>query len=265
MRGFKFSVVAVALVWALSAAPAQAITFGHLDGNVHPYAGALVAAYHLDRPGVKDVLCSGTLIAPRVFLTAAHCTDFLPSRGVGRHDVWVTFDASFTQSSSLIRGTYHQHPDYGYSGHGGFSDPHDLSVIVLDRAVTWIAPARLPKRSLLNGLERTQRYTAVGYGTVRAIKQTGPNAFSWDPKRRAVDQSFRSLTKSWLNLSENPSTGSGGTCYGDSGGPHFLQGTNMVVAITVTGDAACRATDVDYRLDTASAQSFLGRWVTLPS
>jgi hypothetical protein len=59
-----------------------------------------------------------------------------------------------------------------------------------------------------------------------------------------------------------------GTCYGDSGGPHFVGAgaseTNMVVSVTVTGDAWCRATDKTYRLDTASARDFLGDFVVLP-
>ncbi len=66
----------------------------------------------------------------------------------------------------------------------------------------------------------------------------------------------------------NLSTGNGGTCYGDSGGPHFIhlngQETDMVAAITVTGDAPCKATDVTYRMDTDSARSFLADYVTLP-
>ena len=35
-------------------------------------------------------------------------------------------------------------------------------------------------------------------------------------------QEALSLNKAWLELSMNPSTGNGGTCFGDSGGPHFL-------------------------------------------
>lgn len=61
----------------------------------------------------------------------------------------------------------------------------------------------------------------------------------------------------------NPSTGDGGACYGDSGGPHFGN-TSVIAAITVTGDAWCRATDVDYRMDTESARSYLSQFVTLP-
>jgi hypothetical protein len=38
----------------------------------------------------------------------------------------------------------------------------------------------------------------------------------------------------------------------------------MVVSVTVTGDAWCRATDKTYRLDTASARDFLGDFVVLP-
>ena len=62
----------------------------------------------------------------------------------------------------------------------------------------------------------------------------------------------------------NPSTGSGGTCFGDSGGPHFLGSSRLVVSITVTGDRFCRATDVTYRTDTASARDFLDDFVDLP-
>ena len=50
------------------------------------------------------------------------------------------------------------------------------------------------------------------------------------------------------------------------GRPHFLGGvtSNLLVSITVTGDAMCRATDKTYRLDTASARAFLDDFVTLP-
>ena len=74
------------------------------------------------------------------------------------------------------------------------------------------------------------------------------------------------MTTSWLTLSMQPSTGDGGTCYGDSGGPHFLGGaqSDVIASITVTGDAMCRATDRTYRLDTTSARDFLGHYVALP-
>ena len=64
-----------------------------------------------------------------------------------------------------------------------------------------------------------------------------------------------SLENAWLNLSMNQARGNGGTCYGDSGGPHFLG--NLLVAITAVGDTQCKATDSAYRIDTPTAHNFL--------
>ena len=75
---------------------------------------------------------------------------------------------------------------------------------------------------------------------------------------------LNSTNPAWLRISMNPATGNGGTCYGDSGGPNFLGTSNTVAATTITGDAICRSTNVDYRLDTASARSFLSPYVALP-
>lgn len=123
------------------AGSAVAITFGQLDGNRHPNVGALVFE---DENGERGILCSGTLIEPDVFLTASHCTAFLESIGVAPDDVWVTFDPTFDDASPLLPGTYHTHPDFSFSGPGGFSDPHDVAVVVLDAPASGITPARLP-------------------------------------------------------------------------------------------------------------------------
>jgi secreted trypsin-like serine protease len=85
-------------------------------------------------------------------------------------------------------------------------------------------------------------------------------------ERRFGLQTANALRPAWLQLSMNEATGDAGTCFGDSGGPHFFGGatSNLLVSITVTGDAMCRATDKTYRLDTASARAFLDDFVTLP-
>jgi hypothetical protein len=80
--------------------------------------------------------------------------------------------------------------------------------------------------------------------------------------------SVNSLTPAWIRASMNASHGDGGTCYGDSGGPNFLGAgpteTDVIAGTTIGGDTPCGATNVDYRLDTAPARAFLGRYVTLP-
>jgi secreted trypsin-like serine protease len=253
----------------LAAAGPQAafgIVYGKFDGNRHPNVGAFV----IQQEGEFEPICSGTLIAADVFLTASHCTAALESLGVPADQVWVTFDPVFDQDSELIPGTAVTHPEFGFSGPGGFSDPHDIAVIVLDRPVG-IAPARLPEQGLLDRLKAThvlddRTFTAVGYGTVRETRKGGPAAILENTERRFALQSALSLQKAWLTLSMNQATGDGGTCYGDSGGPHFLGGetSNLIVSITVTGDAVCKATDKTYRLDTPSAREFLDDFVTLP-
>jgi secreted trypsin-like serine protease len=267
-RSLLIVLLAVAAL-LLPAATANAITFGQPDGNRHPNVGALVADWDEESPG-PDVFCSGTLIAPTVFLTAAHCIASLEARGIT--EVWVTFAADYDEDAAspggLIAGTPVAHPEFGA---GGVSDTHDIAVVLLDEAPAGITPAQLPTAGLLDELQashqlRSQTFTAVGYGTVREDKTGGPHAFFFDAIRRYALQSALNLEKAWLLLSMNPSTGSGGTCYGDSGGPHFLGGveSNLIVSITITGDAMCRATDKTYRLDTAAARDFLDDFVTLP-
>lgn len=245
------------------AGSAQAIVYGQPDGNRHPYVGALVAEWQ--EPGQPDLFCSGTLISPTVFLTASHCTAALADIGIEPDEVWVTFDPTFDEDSPLLSGTYHTHPEFGFSGPGGQSDPHDIAVVVLDAPVTGVTPARLPTLNLLDTLDlRRQRFTAVGYGAVRETRKGGPQNILPNSERRFAMQGFLSLTKSWLRLAMNEATRNGGTCYGDSGGPHFLGDSNLIVSITVLGDAVCKATDVTYRVDTASARAFLDDFVTLP-
>jgi secreted trypsin-like serine protease len=259
--------MAVMLSFTMIAAPADAIVGGSIDGNEHPNVGALLG---LD-PDTGDyfLFCSGTLISPTVFLTASHCTLALAS--IQESDrAWVTFDPAFDADTvTALPGTMHSNPAYGHD----FAHLGDVAVVVLDAPVAGITPASLPTENLLDSLNatrelRTTRFTAVGYGTSRTGPTGGPHAIFFDGQRRFANQSFSALNENWLRLSMNVSTGSGGTCFGDSGGPHFVgegaNETDVVAAVTVTGDSVCRATDVDYRVDTPSARVFLGQFVALP-
>jgi secreted trypsin-like serine protease len=244
------------LVLLVFAPGAGAITFGVPDGTRHPEVGALLAPQAFS-DGTFEV-CTGTLIAPRVFLTAAHC-----DQGLSR--VSVTFDSSYVfPTGTTLQGTWHADPAFDQAQ----SDPHDIAVVVLDKAVRGIAPARLPKAGSLAGLAGDQQFTSVGYGAQSVTNDPGGHTFHFADVRFVSTGTLNALTPAWLRISQNPATGNGGTCFGDSGGPNFLGAgaseTNIVAGTTITGDAVCRSTNVDYRLDTPSARAFLAGFVTLP-
>jgi V8-like Glu-specific endopeptidase len=246
MRHIIVAVAALAAALAV-AAPASAITYGAPDGNGHPNVGGLVAP-----EAYSDgtwLYCSGTLISPTVFLTAAHCADV-------SDQVRVSFDTAYQDGDKTYSGTFHGDPAYNQSQ----SDPHDIAVVKLDKAVN-LTPAKLPAAGSLSKLSSSQRFTSVGYGAY--ARQPG-NHFLYDDVRQVATGTLNTTTASWLRISMNPSHDDGGTCYGDSGGPNFLGSTDIVAATTITGDTACRSTNVDYRLDTPSARAFLEQYVTLP-
>jgi V8-like Glu-specific endopeptidase len=255
MRRVTTAGVALLAVLAL-ATGAAAITNGGPDGNGHPEVGALLAPQAYS-DGTWET-CTGTLISPTVFLTAAHC-----DQGVSR--VAVTFDSVYdAKTGNTYWGTWHADPAYNQAQ----SDPHDIAVVVFDKAVKGIAPARLPKLGSLNNLRVGDGITAVGYGAQSVTMGAGGATFHYADIRYVATGSVNAMNSAWIRASMNPSTGDGGTCYGDSGGPNFLGAgateTNIIAGTTITGDFVCRATNVDYRLDTFSAQSFLAHYVTLP-
>jgi hypothetical protein len=241
----------LALAALLPAAPAAAITNGVADGGGHPNVGGLVSPTQYSDG--TWLYCSGTLISPTVFLTAAHC-------GGDGERAGVTFDPAYEADDKVYYGTFQADPLYP----GPSSDSHDIAVVVLDRAVKNIQPARLPTAGSLSGLSSTQQFTSVGYGAYEVTNEPGGHRYLYDDVRMVATGTLNATNKTWLRISMNPSTGNGGTCYGDSGGPNFLGTTDIVAATTITGDMVCRSTNVDYRLDTESARAFLGQYVTLP-
>ena len=250
MRRNLVVIIALAAL-LLVVAPAHAITYGQLDGSNHPNVGGLVAA-----KAYSDgtwLYCSGTLISPTVFLTAAHCDE-------GTSRVTVTFDSAYQAGDQTYSGTWHADPRYAQNQ----SDPHDIAVVVFDKPIKGITPAQLPAAGSLSNLSGSQQFTSVGYGAYEVTNEPGGHQYLYNDVRMVATGTLNSINPAWLRISMNPATGNGGTCYGDSGGPNFLGTTNIVAATTITGDAICRSTNVTYRLDTSSARAFLGQFVTLP-
>ncbi len=262
----SFTLVLLVLMALFAPQAAHAISYGVPDDG-HPNVGSFVVRVTNPDGGATELfqLCTGTLIAPDVVVSASHCFSGLPDFV---EEITFTLDPVIDANKDglvdptvkRLSGTPVVHPLFDS---GGANNPYDIAVFLLDKPVTGVTPATLPTAGLLDQrVVQGQTFVAVGYGTVRETNRTGQQAFQVGWRRMKASQHVNSVTKAWVTFSMNLATSNGGTCYGDSGGPHFLG--DVVVAVTVTGDSVCKATDKDYRLDTTYARDFLRQFVTLP-
>jgi hypothetical protein len=239
--------------------PAGAVTDGELDGERHPYVGLMVAQ---DKKGNPLWRCSGTLLSSRLFLTAGHCTE----APAARVEIWFQSDVESGipgngyPNKGQVSGKPFTHPAY---------DPNafflrDLGVVVLDKAMTMSSYGKLPKLNELDALKPSSSttFTSVGYGLQKAF----PDAASWKDQAQRVRmlatphllQINTGFTGDFsLLLSNNASTG--GTCFGDSGGPNFVGKSNVVGAVTSYAiNGSCAGTGGVFRVD----RSWSLDWVT---
>jgi secreted trypsin-like serine protease len=252
-------VIGTLLILTVVAAPVAAITWGQLDTE-HTNVGAMV----VDWPGYGPYqVCTGTLVHPRVVLTAGHCTEGW--EGTGVETFWVNFDQdALNEATLLVVEEVITHPDYWW---GPTSNPRDVGALVLAEPVTDdIAPANLPYEGFLDDLRKEgelnqgktkAKFTLVGYG---GTLDWPPPKVEYEDVRQFSVSEYRALLKAWLRMSQNQATGDGGTCYGDSGGPAFWtepDGTEILVGITSWGDASCVASAFNYRVDIPDTLDFI--------
>ena len=252
----------------LTVSPAAAITDGAPDGSGHPYVGLMVAQ---DANGNPLWRCSGTLMSPTLFLTAGHCTE-APAAHV---EIWFAADVDAGRPGNgypfngQVGGTPYTHPQYNPNAFFLY----DLGLVVLDEPMVMSQYGKLPKLDSLDKLARQrgqqdQTFTAVGYG----LQKSFPDAAAWK------DQAFRVRMVATphliqintgftgdgsLLLSNNANTG--GTCFGDSGGPNFVGSSNVVGGVTSFGiNGNCAGTGGVYRVDRADDLNWLATFGLVP-
>lgn len=236
----------------------RAIIGGTTAGDAYRAVGGLV--YDLTNDALasgSEVYCSGVLVAPNAFLTAAHCVYGLEGGGPLR----ITFAADVTAPASSIATTaVIVDPRYALTKGRSF----DLAIVKVAPASTaGIAPVPMAAVNELDALAssgalRAASFVNVGYGA--NATRTGRPTFSYADLKLVSRSPFKSLNQRELGLQMNiNATGQGGDCYGDSGGPKLLEknGVLTVYAIVSWGDMACRSTSWNWRIDTPDAQAFI--------
>ena len=265
MSIMKKLVGAVGALALLSFTSAVAITDGELDGDGHPAVGILI----FDIGGGPAWRCSGTLISPTVMLTAGHCTF-----GAEGGRVW--FDA--TEDEIFAKG-------YPFGGQGAIEfsaiETHplyptapffvnDAGIVILSEPVYLDDPndyGVLPEVDELDQLKtkrgkQNQMFTAVGYG----LQQINPVFVQAERSRMVayphlIQINTPGFTGGFsLLLSNNANTG--GTCFGDSGGPNFIGTSNVIGGVTSFGiNGNCAGTGGVFRVDRQNVLDFINTWL----
>jgi Trypsin len=296
MKKLVAAVVVVLGLFGL-AMPSGAITYGELDDGEHPYVGFMIF-FVPSEPGWFS--CSGTLLDADTFLTAAHCTfdigiDGLDAGPSGGTDVWVTVapadvlagwparadypteealyaarSAWLDANSSYTTGTAYPHPLY--DDFADFPVNHDVGVVELDEQIvmsTYGELAPLDAVATLAGDSGHGRNDAlvetVGYGIQSVQPKPADVETRYKSTSRIVEVNGNQAQGGNLHTLNNPSAigGRGGSCFGDSGGPVFINNTNQILGVVSYGPSAtCHGADYAWRVDTQAAADFVQTYLS---
>lgn len=256
------TLAALIALLAVAIAPASAVTKGGVvdTENQYPYVGLMVAYVKDGKDLVPAWRCTGTLVSPKLFVTAGHCTD-----GADHVEIWFDVDVTDAEAHNYpggpgdASGTPYTHPEYDDAAFY----LHDLGVVVLKKPYrtadgTYAQLLGEDDLGLLDGLAVGTTFTTVGYGLQASYPFGTPADAMLTQAERirmiATPQLRQYAGDFALLLSGNAKTG--GSCFGDSGGPVFYNG--LLVAVTSFGyTETCAGHGGVYRLDTADDLEWL--------
>ena len=225
--------------------------------------------------------CSGTLVDETHYLTAGHCVteganneDGTPAEG---HAAVVWFHSDIQSMLGavgypfqpvlsdplIVAGTPHAHPQYN----DALFFLHDLGVVTLDEAVDSLGFGALPDLGVVDTLPRGRRdlpITAVGYGLQKAsanpvhADKTRAERVRYRADLQIIDTKGTAGIPAGVAFATSGDKNTGGTCFGDSGGPNFINGTSIVAGVTSYGlNLNCGGVGGVYRVDASDDLEWL--------
>ena len=273
----RIAFTSLAAAAALISPAVHAVTDGEPDGTRHPNVGLMIA---LDANGAPMWRCSGTLVSPRHYLTAGHCTDGATTARVyfqqdagANYDPETEVDPVTGYPEYCAEGTLGQTCatsdelyNYGFDEFAGFPNTRDVGLVILDQPIelseygALAAPGSLDRLATRRGQQEVT-FTISGYGLSR-INPVVVESYRERLMAKTKLVNLRSALNGGFNLqlSANPGGGRGGTCFGDSGGPVFYGGfeSNIIVGVTSFGlNGNCRGVDFAYRTDTRAVFAWI--------
>jgi len=192
---------------------------GGVDAGIdaYPWMAALLIAEIPDPQWAQ--FCGGSLVAPDVIVTAAHCMEALPSTDlvdvvVGENDLRTVTPA---QRIKIL----------GYAIHPGWDSKNVINDIALIKLSAPLSnhTLKMIEPTQMDGLVAGDLLTAIGFGVLDDVNFTTPDVLQevqlslWDHDACNDVYSFLGGINETHLCAGSPNNGVQDSCFGDSGGP----------------------------------------------
>ncbi len=191
-----------------------------------------------------ESLCTGTLIAPKTVLTAAHC---IYAYGQNTQYFVTLGTHADAPTRAILVAQQYKDPNYNQTS-------HDFGLLRLAQPILDVPPIPL-NEAPMNSTHVGRAIRHVGYGLTVANGQS-------NGEKREVTYALRQVTAYTIE------SGAAGkqTCQGDSGGPGFMvmpgDTTEKLVGVVSYGDQNCAIEGFDGRVDIGAPwiRQTMGAW-----